>query len=331
MHFASRLALVLVAVIGTVIAPAAGSAQSPRPLRIGISVPDPVNTLLYIADAKGFTQDAGLKAQIVQFQGGGPAAQALTAGAVDVNESAIFEVMDSLATGRDLIAVWSVSVLPAYTWYALPKYKSIADLKGTGKIGVSSMASMTYALIRWAVANAGLNPDRDVNYVSIGGPLERVAALRAGQVDAIPATPPGSFLLQQEGFSPLLDLREIMPEFQYEVLYTRRSRMDELAPAIKDLIRATNRAKGWAMENREEATNILMKNLGAREEDRAIYRRTLDVFLPYFPEDGHYAEKSIELFLQFYQSQGRFTTLPPISSLINNRIADEIRKEQPHN
>lgn len=320
----SRLLSIIVAA-GTLMMPAPGSAQTLLPLRVGVSVPDPVNMLLYIADAKGFFQSAGIQVQLVQFQGGGPAAQALTAGAVDVNESAIFEVMDSFATGRDLTAVWSVSLLPAYTWYGLPKYKSIADLKGTGKIAVSSLSSMTYSLARWAVAGAGLNPDRDVAYVPMGGPLERVAALRAKQVDAVPATPPGTFLLQQEGFSPLFELRTVLPEFQYEVLYERRTRINELTAATRDLIRATLHAKSWAMANPDQATGILLKNLGGRDEDRAIYRKTLDVFLPAFPDDGHYSEKSIALFLQFYREQGRFKTLPQLSDLIDSRIADGIR------
>lgn len=327
MHTASRVGLFL-GIAGWVVASScAGLAQTLLPLRIGLSVPDPVHTLLYIAEAKGFTREAGLKTEIVQFRGGGPAAQALTAGAVDVDQSSIFEVIDSFSHGRDLTAVWSVSLLPAYVWYGKPEYKSLNDLKGKGKIGVSSMASMTYSMIHWAVAGAGLDPDRDVSYVAMGGPLERVAALRAGQVDAIPATPPGTYLLQQEGFTPLLDLRDVMPEFQFEVLYMRRGKIEELAPAIKALIRAELHAKAWAMQNRDEATDILMKSLGARAEDRAIYRRTIDFILPYFPDDGRYAEKSIQLFLEFYRAQGKLKEIPPLSAFIDKRFIADIQSD----
>jgi NitT/TauT family transport system substrate-binding protein len=326
MNRSFRIAAVFLGLAGGLIAPSAGLAQDLMPLRIGLSVPDPVHTLLYIAEARGFMREAGLATEIVQFQGGGAAAQALTAGAVDVNQAAIFEVIESYSRGRDLTAVWSVSNFPAYIWYGQSKYKSIADLKGKGRIGISGVASMTYAVIRWGVANAGLNPDSDVSYMTIGGPLERVAALRAGQVDAIPATPPGSFLLQQEGYVPLLDLRDVMPEFQFEVLYMRRGKISENARAVKALIRAELRAKAWALNNRDEAAEILRKSLGGRDEDRAIYRQTLDAVLPYFPEDGHYAEKSIGLFLDFYRSQGKIKEVPPLSAFVDTRFIAEIRQ-----
>ena len=50
------------------------------------------------------------------------------------------------------------------------------DLKGK-KIGVSSLGGMSTLVVREIVARSGLDPDRDVTYLSVGGSDTRSGAM----------------------------------------------------------------------------------------------------------------------------------------------------------
>lgn len=62
--------------------------------------------------------------------------------------------------------------------------KDVAGLKGK-KIGVNSMASASAVLARAALANAGLDPSRDVTFVVAGEGAQALALLKSQQVDAL--------------------------------------------------------------------------------------------------------------------------------------------------
>jgi NitT/TauT family transport system substrate-binding protein len=283
---------------------AALSQSADKPVKIGIVTGDIANLTVYVGAAKGFFKEAGLDAQVVQFSSDSAAAQGLTAGAVQLNVGSIGSVINSYATGRDLTAFWSVINMPAYQWYGQTKFNSFKELKG-GRIGISSFSSLAHRITEWAVAQNGMDPKKDVQYVAVGGPLERLAALKVGQVDAIPASPPGSYMLEQMGFKLLFDLKEVFPEFQYEVYYARKGTIARDRDLIDRVINAQTRAIQWAKANPEETTQILMNQSGVAKDLYPFYRKTVDAALPYYPEKGGFAEKSIDVFVQFYRDQGQ--------------------------
>jgi NitT/TauT family transport system substrate-binding protein len=327
MHLRSALlkTLLLAVVAALLLQSADARAQAPQQLKLGILGSDVANLLIYVGDAQGLFKAEGLDLKIVTFSSDAAAAQGLTAGAVDVNVGSIVAILNSYSAGHDLKPFWSVSNFPAYTWYGLPKYASMTDLKGGGKIGISSFSSLTHVLTQWAVSQVGLVPDKDVLYVAVGGPLERVAALRAGQVDAIPATPPGSYLLEQEGFKLLLDLKTVSPQFEYETFYGRQATLAKQADAITLLLRAEIRAGRWASQHSREAADILMKSAGAPADQQAVYVRAVEAALPYFPEDGDFPATAIQSFAQFYQQAGKLKAVPTLDELVDRRFVEYFR------
>src|SRR6185437_13438962 len=58
------------------------------------------------------------------------------------------------------------------------------DLKGK-KIGVSSFGGTEYPVTRHVLARLGIDPDKDVSWVSVGGGLPAGLALQRGVIDAL--------------------------------------------------------------------------------------------------------------------------------------------------
>jgi NitT/TauT family transport system substrate-binding protein len=75
----------------------------------------------------------------------------------------------------------------------------MTDLKGK-KIAVSSLGSMSTLLVRQIVARSGLDPDRDVTYLAVGGSETRSGAMAAGFVDAALMTIPLNYAPERQGY-----------------------------------------------------------------------------------------------------------------------------------
>lgn len=138
-----------------------------------------------IAIDKGFYEEAGIKAEVINFKGGAPAIQALVGSAIDYCICAPEHVIRLRNRGVDAIVAVP---LDNRTGYALlggaeQKGKTIVDLKG-GKIGITSSGSKTDNLVRLALQREGLQPDSDVEIVSVGGPGNQLAAMQKGDIAA---------------------------------------------------------------------------------------------------------------------------------------------------
>ena len=74
---------------------------------------------------------------------------------------------------------------PLHMLIVRPGIKRLNDLKGK-RIAVSTIGSAPHIVLREAFTQSGMNPDRDVIMLAVGGSGDRLAALIAGTVDATP-------------------------------------------------------------------------------------------------------------------------------------------------
>jgi NitT/TauT family transport system substrate-binding protein len=83
-----------------------------------------------------------------------------------------------------------------------PQIKSMSDLKGK-KVAVSSLGAMSTFVVREIVARNGLEPERDLTFVAVGGSESRNAALVAGFVDAALVVAPFNYNLERQAYNRL--------------------------------------------------------------------------------------------------------------------------------
>ena len=79
----------------------------------------------------------------------------------------------------------------------------MSDLKGK-KVAVSSLGGMSTLVVREIVARSGLEPDRDLILLAVGGSETRSGAMSAaGFVDAALVTVPLNYNLERQGYNRL--------------------------------------------------------------------------------------------------------------------------------
>jgi ABC-type nitrate/sulfonate/bicarbonate transport system substrate-binding protein len=152
-------------------------------VHIGISTPGLYEIPTEIALRKGFYKEEGLDTRKVVVRTGLQVA-ALVAGELDY--STVSGIIGrATMQGFPVKGVMGWFDRPLHILVARPGIKKLADLKGK-KIAVSTLSSVPHIMLREAFSQIGINQDKELITLAVGGSGERLAALTAGTVDATP-------------------------------------------------------------------------------------------------------------------------------------------------
>ncbi len=201
--------------------PAAFSQSKPKKVRIGVPSVTVGNIIIFVAKDARLFDKYGLDPEVVIVQGSGLASKALVSGHLDIAPVATPTVINADLAGGDLAILAHTMPGVIHALMVKPEIRRPEDLKGK-KIAVSNLGSLSDFLVRHIMKKKGLNPDRDVTFLQIGGDAERLAALNQGTADAAAISYPGYAKAQKLGFAMLWDsAREI--NYPWMEVVARRS------------------------------------------------------------------------------------------------------------
>jgi NitT/TauT family transport system substrate-binding protein len=242
----------------TLAAPAWAFAQTPEKPKLTLAVGGK-NLLYYlpltVAESLGYFKAEGLDVTIVDFAGGSQALRAVVGGSADVVSGAFEHTLNMQAKGQKLRAFVLQGRAPQIVMgvnpKTMPNYKSVADLKGK-KIGVTAPGSSTNVMANFVLAKAGLKPS-DVSIIGVGAGNGAVAAMRAGQIDAISNLDPVITLLQRSGDLKIISDTRVVAESERVFggpmpagcLYAPQSFIDKNPATVQALANAMVRADKW--------------------------------------------------------------------------------------
>jgi NitT/TauT family transport system substrate-binding protein len=164
----------------------------------------------YIAREKKFYLDEGLDVSSIFVQGRALSTQVLTAGSVDFSLAMGSGTRAALA-GIPIKGIFVLNDKPFYVLYGRPDLgvRTAEDLRGK-KIGVTGVGSMTELAARAMVNHFGMNPDRDVTILAIGGGANVWSAIQSGSVEAAILWPPFDVIATKMGMRKILFVGEII-------------------------------------------------------------------------------------------------------------------------
>jgi NitT/TauT family transport system substrate-binding protein len=180
LRLAARAIAALVFCAGSVVAVRAETA-----LRIGSAQLSIASIPVVVAMQQKLFQAEGISAEIVDFEGGGPAVQALAGGGIDLCICAGDHAL-RLAS-RGLGGTVLVALLDKHPYSLLAPVGSAAtDLKSLrGKpVGITAPGSLTDNTLRSTIQKLGLSPDSDYEIIAAGTGGSMRAALDTGSVAA---------------------------------------------------------------------------------------------------------------------------------------------------
>jgi NitT/TauT family transport system substrate-binding protein len=159
-----------------------------------------------------------------------------------------------------------------------PNIKRVEDLKGK-KFGISSFGGTPHSEAVMILRKFGMNPEKDVTFLQIGGSSSRYAALDSGSIDAAMLVPPFNKLAAKRGFNEILSFNEIM-SIPLGGLTVHTQRMKEKPDEIVKMIKAMLKGVNYIRNNQAEILSLMASKWGIKEADvrEGIYRDIVGIY-----------------------------------------------------
>lgn len=216
------------------------------------------NSPFWVMHEAGFYKQEGLDADLIFIPSSPIAAKATLAGDVAISAQNSQVIADSGLQGGDLVALGAVvNIVPFYIM-AIPEIKTVADLKGKS-MGISRFGAATDFGTRMFLAKYGLEPNKDVAFVQIGGMPEIALALAKKLIAAAPMSYPMAAVAEQQGARLLANLVKDEIPFVHLTLTTTKRFVKERRPQAKAFLRAYGRAMYFIHSRKEETKAIFEK------------------------------------------------------------------------
>jgi NitT/TauT family transport system substrate-binding protein len=203
--------------------------------------------IVYVAGAQAITTLVSGDTQIVQGSGAAAALSRLSGSDATVIGTTINVIPMSLVTTPDIVTA--------------------QDLKGK-TFGVSRFGSLTDLGLRKAVAEHGLDPNKDIKMIQAGGVPEILLFMQQGVIKGGLISSPTLERAKELGYRELMNLSEVKFRYPGTALVTTDSFIRSRPQTVNRFLKATLEGIKYAKSNPDFTTRILGK-----------YTRTTDMKL----------------------------------------------------
>lgn len=246
-----------------------------RLLRFGQSRHAGASTYLTIAIEAGYFADHGVDLAVSQFPNTNAAISSVINGQTDVASGPGLPVVKAALDGADPLIVLSNASINVFVVMGAAGVASPDDLRG-GRVAITEPYGQDALVMRRALADWGLDPDRDVTLVPLVGRRKSWEALLDGRVSAMTATVPEPAAARKLGLPILREFASDRRPYQLGGLVTTR----RFADAEPELLRSFVAAATAGVRRFRAEPELALRHLRARVEfdDPDVLAETYRVF-----------------------------------------------------
>jgi len=280
-----------------------------------------VSTLpLEIAARKGFFRDEGLEALVITMRTN-IAVNALLSRSVDYATPSTSVIKAAAAR----LPVKLIAVLlgrPDYFLTVKKDVRSFRDLKGK-RIAIGSFGAAADLALRAVAKQEGLDADRDLVRLQMGGAASRYAALIAGSVDATILTLPYNLQAEKAGYKDLLWFGERM-ELPLSGLAARDETIEKNPKQVFGVVRAVARAMNFAAANREETSQMIANWL---KVDQEVAAKSYELGKPSWSAGGVVSDAAVKVLIDQSRLELKIKDAIPVDKVRNWDFVEQARRE----
>jgi NitT/TauT family transport system substrate-binding protein len=286
-------------------------------VNIGISTVGLYELPTEISKRKGFYQEEGLDARKIVVRTPLHVAP-LLAGELDYS-TVTGIILSASVQGMPLKTVMGWFDKPLHMLIARPNIKKLTDLKDK-RVAVSTYGSIPHVMLREALASTGMNPEKDITVLALGGSGDRLAALAAGIVDATPLDVAYVQRTEKLGFTNLLYLGDAV-NLRLGGFAVNMDKIQRNPEQISRVVRATLKGVRFLKNNKPETLAIMRDYLKiSGDYVEKIYQfamRSLN-------EDGLVAKNSLDNEIRLAREQLKIKEEIPESRVAEWKFIKEI-------
>lgn len=287
---ASRIALLLIAILLQWLSNNEANAQNPRklePVTLGLSARHVLNLPIYLAQRHGIFESEGFDYKPITTKTN-TAIAALVSGDLDYI-TAFNSGLGAAIGGAPLVATYISTDKPLLYLISRPDIKDAKALRG-GVIGHGGTRGSHYHATVTMVKHLGLDADKDVKLLSTIDVTQGLTALFSGNVAATTLSPPYDSIAVRKGYNRLVMGPDILPRFLENGLVLRRAKLKENPDQVRRFLRALIRGLHYAMDNPNDAVALIQKDWNL---DRDTAQNAYDVALPTYNLRGDASDELV--------------------------------------
>ena len=295
------------------------SAQNLKPMVFAVSATDVSASPIFVAEHLGYFKEEGIDAKIVVIRSD-IAMKGLITGDVDF-ASSISSVVKAAAIGAPVKTVINFFNGSFFYLVTKPAVTNVEQLRGK-TVAISRYGSATDFDARAAFRHFGLDPNKDVKILAIGGGPTRIVALVSGHVESAILNNIEKIPAEKAGMKALLFTGQYLRQ-PVGGLGTSTQAITERRDDIRKGIRALYRTLLVMKTDRNKVMPAFEKAMGVKPENfEDIYRDAMKVFLPTGKID------LADLAAPYEDARKQAATAPPVplTALVDYSILDEARK-----
>jgi len=245
-----------------------------------------------IAEEKGFFKGEGVNAIVVIMQN-----QVVVNGVVarNVDYGGTFSnFVGAAISGLPVRIVMAAMDGSDHYLVTSANVKRVEDLKGK-TFGISSFGGTPHSEAVMILRKYGMNPEKDVTFLQIGGSSSRYAALESGSIHAAMLVPPFNNFAKKRGLNQLMSFNDIM-SIPLGGIAVHTQQMKEKPDEIVKMIKAVLKATDYIRNRKPDILSHLELKWGIKEADvrESIYRDMVGLF----SRDGMASEDTMKNVVQ---------------------------------
>ena len=296
------------------------SAEAAEEIKIA-STGSGLSTLpLEIATRKGFFRDQGLDVLVITMRANIAVNALLTRGVEYATPST--SMIKAATAGLPVKTVAVLLGRPDYFLTVKREIKSVKELKGK-RIAIGSYGAAADLALRAVAKQDGLDPDRDLVRLQMGGASARYTALISGAVDATILSLPFNLQAEKVGFKDLLWLGERL-ELPLSGLAVRDETIQKNPKQVLAIVKAVFRAMAFADTHAEETMQTLMNWLRV---DQEVAARSYELGKRNWSEGGVVSDAAVKILVDQSMLELKTNDAVPLDKVRNWAFAEQARRE----
>ena len=248
-------------------------------IRIFYSAITGEQSAFYIVRESGMFQKYGLDPEIIYLDSGTIAVQAMLSGEIQLGLLGSTAVISSGLRGSDIKIIAGMINSLTYILVSDPKITRPDQLKG-GKIAISRFGSLSDFGARLALKRLNV-PLSDVTLLQLGGgQTARLAALKAGVVQAGIFAPPITRVAREQGFYSMVDMIKEKYEYAGSAFAASGAFLRGKPDIAERFMRAYVAGIHYGKTHKEESMRITARYMKLDvNKDRASLEETYNIFI----------------------------------------------------
>jgi ABC-type nitrate/sulfonate/bicarbonate transport system substrate-binding protein len=274
-------------------------------IRVGVPASQTSAIPLHIGAQRDLFSKYGLKVEPIVIANGRTNISALISGNTQFIIGSSPELFFVGEQGGDIVGIGCWDNSSPYSLISREKIRSAKDLKGK-RLAVGGVMDKSHLFLKLLLTQEGLDPEKDVEMLFVGGSSARLGMLGAGKLDAAPAAPEFGKRAEKLGLYSV----PIAMQYPKGLITTRKSFIATNRDVVRSFLRGYMESVRYLIQNKEGSVQVMARVF--KLQDKPVLDYAYDVLKNGAVVDLIPTEEGIKNVLRTMSYEdARFSKIPP--------------------